>query len=45
MNEINNVNKKAVQLIQYSNKKTNFRKLKLISDLKIWHTILKNAVF
>ena len=37
MNEIDNVNNKLVPLIQYSNKKTNFRKIKLTLDLENWH--------
>ena len=36
---------KVVHLIQYSNKKTNFRKIKLILDLENWSWKLKNAVF
>ena len=34
-----------VVLIQNCNKKTNFRKIKLISDLKNQHQKLKNADF
>ena len=36
---------KVVHLIQYSNKKINFRKIKLILDLENWHPKLKNAIF
>ena len=46
MNEINNMSLvKFVHLIQYSNKKTNFKEIKLILGLKNWHRKLKKAVF
>ena len=36
---------KVVCLIQYSEKKTNFRKIKLVLDIENWHRKLKNAIF
>ena len=36
---------KIVQFFQYSNSKTNFSKIKLISDLENWHRKLKIASF
>ena len=36
---------KVVLLIQNSNKKTNFRKIKLILDFENWHQESKDAVF
>ena len=36
---------KVVHLIQYSNNKTNFRKIELILDLEIWHQKLKKNLF
>ena len=47
INEIDNTIKKAVLLIHYmhSDKKTNFRMIKIILDLENWHLKLKIAVF
>ena len=43
--EINNDINKNCSLIQYSHRKTNFRKIKLNLDLENWHQKFKNAVF
>jgi len=45
MNEINNVSKKVVHPIQYSNKKTNFGKIMLFLDLKNGTDKFKDAIF
>ena len=45
MNDIDSVTKKIALLTQISNKKTNFRKVKLVLDLENWHWELKIASF
>ena len=37
--------KEAANLIQYSNKKSNFSKIELILDHENWHNKLKIALF